>query len=266
MARDADTGIDRLYQLPLAEFTAARKALAATLDRKAAAEVRALQKPTLPAWAVNQLYWRERATYDRLVEAAQRLRATHGAAVSGKGGNLRAASEAHREAASGALKRTLALLEESGERPTAAVRTAIGRTLEALPAGSPGRLVRPLQPGGFEALAGLAPSGELSRRSPRSAGKVVRFPDKGDAARQRQAQAAARRRLAAAKTAVRRAEQEVRRAEATLDRLRKDEEQARERWDRAREQIVDAERLLDRLRRTRDEAIAAAMRAEAEGD
>jgi hypothetical protein len=47
-----DPSVDRLYELPLDEFVAARDALAK--ERKDPA-VKKLRKPTVPAWAVNQL-------------------------------------------------------------------------------------------------------------------------------------------------------------------------------------------------------------------
>src|SRR5437773_10087717 len=58
-----ESEVDRLYQLPLSEFTAARNALAKTLKGDEAARVRALAKPTVVPWAVNQLYWRDRKIY-----------------------------------------------------------------------------------------------------------------------------------------------------------------------------------------------------------
>src|SRR5688572_8316831 len=56
---------DKLYQAPLAEFTAARNALAARIKAAhgadAAAHVKALVKPSIAAWVLNQLYWRHQA-------------------------------------------------------------------------------------------------------------------------------------------------------------------------------------------------------------
>ena len=66
---------DELYQQPLGEFIAARNALAKTLAGAEAAHVHALGKPTVVPWAVNLLYWRARATFDRLRTAGERLRA-----------------------------------------------------------------------------------------------------------------------------------------------------------------------------------------------
>src|SRR5215467_583167 len=65
-ARLLDAEIDRLYQLPLDEFTAARNVLAKQAGGEAG-RVRALGKPSVPAWIVNQLYWRDRKVWDALV-------------------------------------------------------------------------------------------------------------------------------------------------------------------------------------------------------
>src|SRR5688572_8410062 len=58
-----DDEMRRLYRLPLGEFTAVRNALAKQLQKKgegdAANEVKALPKPSVSAWAVNQLFERE---------------------------------------------------------------------------------------------------------------------------------------------------------------------------------------------------------------
>jgi hypothetical protein len=69
---------DRLYGLPLEEFTPARDALAARMksagDAGVASEVKALRKPTTPAWAVNQLARRQRPLVEELIAACDRLR------------------------------------------------------------------------------------------------------------------------------------------------------------------------------------------------
>ena len=154
-----DEGIDRLYQLPLKEFTPARNALAKEIGGRDAAAIRALQKPNAAAWGVNQLYWRERATYDRLVRAAERLRQTHRSLLAGKAVDLHEAEAAHREAIREALQKVREILHAAGESETPATLTAVSETLEALPSDEepPGRLTRPLKRMGFEALAGIAP-------------------------------------------------------------------------------------------------------------
>ena len=58
MAKAPDDAIDRLYGLPLEAFVGERDALAKELRaagrRDEAAAVKALTKPTVAAWAVNQ--------------------------------------------------------------------------------------------------------------------------------------------------------------------------------------------------------------------
>jgi hypothetical protein len=56
-----DDDVDRLYQLPLNEFTGARNELAKGAGSRAP-EIRKLAKPPVAAWAVNQLYWNDRKT------------------------------------------------------------------------------------------------------------------------------------------------------------------------------------------------------------
>src|SRR5918992_1894792 len=117
MSMDAD--LDRLYQVPPAEFIAERNALAKRAGERAA-EIRALPKPTQAVWAVNQLHWRHPEIYRALIENAENLRATHRAVLGGRMGSggrggdparvdLRGASRAHEEAVEAALKATLAI-------------------------------------------------------------------------------------------------------------------------------------------------------------
>jgi hypothetical protein len=158
-SRRIETEIDRLYQLPPDEFTAARNALAkeAGADR---AEVRALEKPPIAAWAVNQLYWKRRDVYDPLIAASTELRKQHKAVLSGRTADIRDAGKAHEAAVESALKGALALLREGGHPASDSTRQAIMTTLRALPVEElPGRLTKVLQPGGFEMLAGLSIAG-----------------------------------------------------------------------------------------------------------
>src|SRR5215471_16752733 len=74
MAKPIDQAAELLYGLPLDEFTTARNAAAKELrDRGLAAEadtVKALAKPTVAAWAVNQLTRRRHADLDEFLDAA----------------------------------------------------------------------------------------------------------------------------------------------------------------------------------------------------
>ena len=152
--------IDALYALPLAEFTAARNALAKTLKGDTAARVKRLEKSAAVAWAANQLFWRARLSYDRLMAAGRSLREAQVAALSGAAADLTRASTEHRAALSAAVTTATRLADECAVRPGA---DPLSRMLETMslapePPAHPGRHVDVLQPAGFEALAGISPT------------------------------------------------------------------------------------------------------------
>ena len=128
--------LDQLYQLPLADFTKARDELAKQSVSDGAA-IRRLQKPNVPAWAVNQLYWRERGAYDALIAAAERVRRAQVNALAGKGSDVTKAEADHVAARRAALDRIRAILKQAGEKATAATMRAIQETLDALPGAEP---------------------------------------------------------------------------------------------------------------------------------
>ena len=69
MKADDESVVDQLYGLPLEEFTKARDAEARRLraegDKDAAAAVKALEKPTKAAWAINQVVGRSMRTHPK---------------------------------------------------------------------------------------------------------------------------------------------------------------------------------------------------------
>ena len=73
-----DHELDELYGLPLEDWTRARNDLAARLKKAHQSEdadaVRALRKPSVVAWAVNQLARREERAMRDLLAAGDRLR------------------------------------------------------------------------------------------------------------------------------------------------------------------------------------------------
>jgi hypothetical protein len=75
---DLDSAIDELYSADPDEFTARRNDLAKQLradGRRAASEqVKELRKPSLAAWAVNQLARKNRREIDLLLDAGHRAR------------------------------------------------------------------------------------------------------------------------------------------------------------------------------------------------
>ena len=253
-----DDRIDELFAGPLAGFTAARNALARTLTGADAARVKALTKPTVVAWAINQMYWHARDTFDRVIDTGARLRKAQIAALEGKSVDLRAATSAHRQAIAAAVTDAERLAAAAGSHPSP---DALTRTLETLslspkPPAPFGRLTTELQPAGFEALAGVSPA--ASRRAPAESrttkavelrtGKA-RQPHETRAqssARQREAEAAKRLEAEARERAAeqRKREADIRKAEAALARAHAAERMAHDAWLRAQKEVDDARQRL----------------------
>lgn len=159
-----EAAIDALYQGALEGFTADRNALAAELrkggDRAAADRVKALAKPSVTAWAVNQVWWTNRDAFQGMLDAGARLKDAHLVWSSGSQADVRAAAEDRRQAVRAVIDAALAAL---GDPKTVApdLQYRISGTVEALASGAaadatPGRLTRDLQSSGLEGLGALA--------------------------------------------------------------------------------------------------------------
>jgi hypothetical protein len=255
--RTLDGQIDRLYQLPLDEFTSARNALAKELGKEGG-EVRTLTKPPAAAWAINQVYWSRRPVFDALVAAATALRGAHAQVLAGKRADLRAAGNAHEEALEAALKGTLAILSNAEQPASDATKQAILNTLRALPVAgeAPGRLTRTLQPGGFELLAGLpiaAGTGASARKPqpppspPPSRKRATAPPDREQTAQRGRAVAKAKETVTAAMRVEKTAEQNAKREEFEAARAARDA-------DRAATRLAEAQSALDAAQEKFDEA------------
>jgi hypothetical protein len=256
--------LDHLYQLPLAEFTKARDELAKRSETNRAA-IRQLRKPNVPAWAVNQLFWRERAAYDALIGAAERVRRAQVSALGGKSADIAKAESDHAAARRAALDRIRTILEHAGEKATPATLRAISETLDALPAADPpGRLARPLKPMGFEGLAGLLKGKPIAQRP----AAVLPFRPAAGAADRKKLTAADTRRQAliekreelarkqAAKelaSRIREARSAERAATSKLTAVRAEMDKAEQYRDRLTEQLDEATQRLDRLKRQASE-------------
>jgi hypothetical protein len=266
--------IDRLYQLPLDEFTAARNALARTAGPQAA-DVRQLGKPPVAAWGVNQLYWKRRDVYDALIDASTTLRKTHKTILGGRRADLREPARAHEAAIDEALKATLGILQDAGHPATDATRQAVLNTLRALPTSeAPGRLSKALQPGGFEMLQGFSIAGSKGairakvqptniESGRRAAGNTSRQkpelkPDPKVEALKAEAMHAVR----DAEQAVRREEFEAMRASRTAERSAKQLERAREALKNAQEALDAAEAAATEADRQREAAVQRAKATE----
>lgn len=161
-----DTDLDALFTLPLSEFTGERNALAARLKKSGrgdeAVRVKAMAKPPVSAWAVNQLYWNHRQTFDQLLASGERVHKTQ---ASGKLAEMREALNARREALKDLSELASSLLEDAGHNPSLDIIRRITSTLEAMSvyasrsdAPRAGRLTHDVDPPGFESLASWMPA------------------------------------------------------------------------------------------------------------
>jgi hypothetical protein len=162
---ELETDVDALFQLPVAEFTGARNALAAQLKKNGrgdeAVKVKALAKPSVSAWAVNQLYWDHREAFDQLIALGERF---HKAQKSGKVADMRTALDARREALTELSELATSLLRDAGHNPAPDTIHRITTTLEGISVYASrsdgprlGRLMSDVDPPGFESLASFAP-------------------------------------------------------------------------------------------------------------
>jgi hypothetical protein len=232
MTTKLESKIDELYALPLDAFTSARNALAKTMSGSDKKSIASLVKPSLAMWVVNQLYWQDAPTYKALVDASEKLRAAHRAALNGRKVDTSKPDELHRTTLEKAFAKASGLAQKHGVSLTDTVRDTVRRTLAALPTDeAPGRLTREPAPVGFSLLTGIKPRQLQSK------------PEKED------------KRKTESKPTPRQLKLEEQRRDAAAAKARKEEEQARkakERRDReiekAEQALKEAERRLAKLR------------------
>jgi hypothetical protein len=127
-----------LYGLPLDRFVPARAALVKTLRgekrRDQASEVAALRKPSVAAWAVNQLVRTQPKGLQALLEAGDELARAQAQAAAGKrgaGDALRGASHRQRDAMRVLLQAAEGLLSSGGQALSQATMERVSETLRA---------------------------------------------------------------------------------------------------------------------------------------
>lgn len=133
-----DDAVADLYRLPAAEFVAARDALAkarrAAGDKEEAAAIKALRRPTVAAWALNQVAASQPELVAALIEAGDDLRAAQDEAIAGGGGDaLREAMRARREAGRAVAEAAAAVLGGAGSSASGQA-AAVGATIDAVAA------------------------------------------------------------------------------------------------------------------------------------
>lgn len=222
--------IDRLYGLPLAEFTGARNEAARELrkagQRDAADQVKSLRKPAAAAAAVNLLVREHRGEVEQFLRAAAVLR---DAQFAGQGDRAAATRQEHE-----ALERLIGFGGEAVRQSLLAAAVDDDAAQQVLEA----RLERELEPRGFGTLLAHARPG--SRKL--SAAAATAAPPSPARAEKKPDDSAARARLQAAKTALSAAEAAERQARRHWDETQKDLETARAAVEEA---LRDLDRLLE---------------------
>jgi hypothetical protein len=249
--------LDRLYELPLAEFTAARdesaKRLRAEGQRELADQVKQLRKPTVAVWIVNRLAHDRALDVQRLVKAGEALTKSQAAAAKGDAADKFAEARSEEQHA---LERLAGAARELAERESVGA-PAIERAIQTLRAASltaegrgllkRGRLTEELQPPGFDALtAGLAPKRKTKAGKPAAR--------RNDREQRRQALKEARDRVAQLRAkerelvnAARGAQREAERAEKEAVTLHRRAQDAETKAAAAADERAEAESELKRL-------------------
>jgi hypothetical protein len=231
---DLDEELDRLYGLPLDEFTPARNELAKSLKKKGddqpAAAVKSLKKPSVSAGVVNQLARREPKLMQRLLTAGVELRQAQERVLRGGGAEeLRRASDAERDAVRALVHaaRGLHVSQPVLDRVEESLRAAAASDEETRTALERGRLTADVERAGFPAIV-AAPTDELADRR-----------------RQRRDESAQR--IRGLRARLRTLEREEARAQEAARRAEEQAARARETAERAEEARVEAERAANEL-------------------
>jgi hypothetical protein len=232
---------DELFGLAPGAFIAARDDLAKRLraagDKDAAAAVKVLRRPSVAAWAVNQIARDSPALVDAVIQAgAEVARAQRALLDGGDASDLRAATAARRDAVHAATRAAVALAGDAHREAVASTfEAAAGDAADEVRAG---RLTRELTPGSSFS----AGSAELTAR------EVPRPVDELE-----------ERRIAARAAALHRAEQAAAAAERAAEDLAEAERQHAE----ASEALERADAELRSARRRAEAAAEAAAEAKA---
>ena len=279
---DVDARADELFCLAPGEFVTARDALVKELRadgrREEAGVVAKLAKPSVPAWAVNQVVRTQRTDVRALWAAGDAVVAAQAAMLAGDAGRdeLRTAVEGERAALAPLAQAARGLMTAPGKflgEPPAqeVIETLHAAALDpdARGAVEAGRLSRPLRMAGMGAVAGggtraprggaeppaappeAAPTPEPQEETPAPPPPPAPKPDAAERARQTEARAVAARAAKEADAARRR-----------LARAERNHAAAEERVDRARARLRDAEDTLEAAEDDVDARRAELTRAE----
>ena len=247
-----DPEVEALYGLPLDEFTNARDALARARSKEqgkdAGAAVKALRKPSVVAWALNQLARTKSDDVEALLEAGARLQRAQVATLEGGDPDeLREATRAEAGEVQALAGQAASMLRSAGRGGSPAHEERLATTLRAAAVDPEagdllrrGALTSELSPSGFGFGVG-EPLPSLSLTSSRSAGRSQqKQKDEAGAAVRKEEERAERERR-------REQERELRAARETATRLECEAEHAEERAREAREKAEAAGKRAEEL-------------------
>jgi hypothetical protein len=244
-----EEALQRLCQVPVANYLAERKRLAAELrargDEAGATQIAKRPKPSASVWVVNHLYWTARDVFDEMLAAASPLRR----------GELRA-SKAYHDTIATLRRRAAIALKDAGVSASDVTLRRVATTLAAIAAAGgfepdpPGALAADRDPPGFAAVSVVAKPAE-------GAPHAAPAPDR-TAARVRAAEAMERKRREAERARrkaersrvqqeLRTATAEVRQRERAFARLEQQVRDADQALSAARAMMQDLERRLAEL-------------------
>jgi hypothetical protein len=269
---NVDDEVDRLYGLPLDQFTAERNTLARELGKAGESEavdrVKALPKPSISAWVVNQLARRERLQMRSLLTAGDRLRKAQEELLGGgTRTELQEAVERQREVVAALLESAKEVLRLAGHPATDATLERVRGTLTSAAADEEGKrlveegqLTEDLDPAGFGPLAFGAGA---ARTPPRRAKRAPEGDERKPAqAKSRREEAAARKkRVEAARQELERLRAELSERKANVRRAKAEAGKAARAAEAAQKAAEKQENELEQLSGRLDEAKEAFDRA-----
>jgi hypothetical protein len=273
--------IDSLFRLPLAEFTGARNTLAARLKKEGHADdaerVKLLSKPSVSAWAVNQLYWDHRDAFDELIATSKDFRPAS-SRLAGRVAGMRDSLDARRDALTHLSELAEELFRDAGHNPTPDMMRRVVTTLESLSAyallpdgPTPGRLTHDVDPPSFESLALLMSGGGRAEEpvagswksgaSAKPAGTKTKSPSSAEV---RRIEEFRQKKIAAAKAALQDAKKSLTDARGAVQSLEATQKKANADVKEAEKYRREAESLLEKATAKYEDAVQRAKNVEGE--
>jgi hypothetical protein len=268
-----DESGDALFAIPPEKFVAARNELVSKLqasgNRSAASELKALARPSVAVWAINQLSRRHPEKVAALLEAGKQLRESQRGLGRGpdSADELRASAHAERQALRDLIRTAGDILSEADRKDSSALLGRIESTLHAIATGSgdfgellrAGRLTKEVAPEGFPS-PGSAFSISPAPRAPapgKAAGKAAGKAQQRERETARAELKAAQRAANAQSASLRKAEQNAQRlseraqsAQNAADKARGDADRAKAEVLALRKELEDAKQRIERASAT----------------